>query len=123
MRNGITLTPNGPFSPGPNTMMRFVNENSVDHLNFACDFQISEESRKELEGGAEPRHDPNPPPLSPAKSSLAFGEIEAVSALGHLADQLNNARAGLPSTTHVFSGVTATAMCRNWSLPIDTVIA
>jgi hypothetical protein len=92
MRHGgdITLTPNVPFSPAPSSVMRFVNDQSVNESMF-CDFQISEESRKELEGGPLQHHDPTPPPLTPSKNSL-FGEqlmaddYDAVSALGALSN-------------------------------------
>jgi hypothetical protein len=90
LRNGggIALTPNAPYSPARSTMMRLMNDQSVDELQF-CDFQISEESRKELEGEPkEPQHDPTPPPLTPSKNSLMFGEhdLEAISALNSLSN-------------------------------------
>ena len=57
-----------------------------------CDFQISEESQKELEVEPPQHHDPTPPPLTPSKNSL-FGaqlmetdDLEAISALNSLSN-------------------------------------
>jgi hypothetical protein len=92
-RNGgsITLTPNPEYSPAPSTVMRLMSEPSSDELRF-CDFQISEESRKGLEGEQyqdNQAHDPTPPPLTPSKNSLMleeFDAIEAISALNSLSN-------------------------------------
>jgi len=92
-RNGgsITLTPNPAYSPAPSTVMRLMSEPSGDELRF-CDFQISEESRKGLEGEhyqVNQTHDPTPPPLTPSKNSLMleeFDAIEAISALNSLSN-------------------------------------
>jgi hypothetical protein len=97
MRNGITLTPNVSYSPAPSAVMRFMNEQSNDDEIKFCDFSISEESRMNLEGdhpSHQPRIDPNPPPLTPSKNSLMFGEqivgdddtFEAISALNALSN-------------------------------------
>lgn len=92
-RNGssITLTPNPTYSPAPSAVMRLMSEPSGDELRF-CDFQISEESRKGLEGDnyqVHQAHDPTPPPLTPSKNSLMleeFDAIEAISALNSLSN-------------------------------------
>lgn len=87
----ITLTPNPEYSPAPSTVMRLMSEPSGDELRF-CDFQISEESRKGLEGEiyqVNQTHDPTPPPLTPSKNSLMleeFDAIEAISALNSLSN-------------------------------------
>lgn len=84
----ITLTPNVTYSPAPSAVMRLMTEPSNDEIHF-CDFQISEESQKELEGnnkeGAK-QHDPNPPPLTPSKNSLMLDDLEAISALNSLSN-------------------------------------
>lgn len=88
---GITLTPN-PFSPNPNSVMQLVGDESMGASMFV-DFQISEESRKELllEGKQQPQHDPTPPPLTSPKNSmlgeqLLQNDLEAISALNSLSN-------------------------------------
>jgi hypothetical protein len=95
LRDGgaITLTPNPTYSPAPSAVMRLMSEPSGDEIRF-CDFQISEDSRKGLEGvevGVQQTHDPTPPPLTPSKNSLmmddsTFDAMEAISALNSLSN-------------------------------------
>jgi hypothetical protein len=93
--NALSLTPNVPYSSAPNSVMRFMNDgHSGDGFEF-CNFEISEESRQELDvnGKAGSQADPTPPPLTPSKNSLMFGDqtlmggdFDAISALQSLSN-------------------------------------
>jgi hypothetical protein len=94
--NALSLTPNVAYSPAANSVMRFMNDgNSGDGFEF-CNFEISEESRNQLDvnGKVGSQADPTPPPLTPSKNSLMFGEqtlmggdfSDAISALQSLSN-------------------------------------
>jgi hypothetical protein len=93
--NALSLTPNVTYSSAPNSVMRFMNDgNSGDGFEF-CNFEISEESRQQMDvnGKAGSQADPTPPPLTPSKNSLMFGEqtlmggdFDAISALQSLSN-------------------------------------
>jgi hypothetical protein len=79
--SGAPRTPSGPYSPAADSMM--------DDFRY-CDFRISEESQKQFEG-RKSQHDPNPPPLTPSKTSmfsdqLMANDLEAISALNSLSN-------------------------------------